>query len=50
MIQTVAGVGLGLLLGLFTRPLLEAYLAARTAREALHHVYSDDAPDRVTSS
>ena len=50
MIQGIAGAGIGLLVGLLARPLLEAYIAARTAREARHHRYTQGRADRVTSS
>jgi hypothetical protein len=50
VIQGIAGAGIGLLVGLLARPLLEAYIAARTMREARRHVYTDDPADRVTLS
>jgi hypothetical protein len=48
VISGIAGVGIGLLVGLLARPFLEAYLAARTARESTLHA-RDEAVDRVTS-
>ena len=43
MIHGIAGAGIGLLVGLLGRPFLEAYIAARTAHEAVVEEPADDA-------
>jgi hypothetical protein len=47
VISGIAGVGIGLLVGLLARPFLEAYMAARTTRAATHDVVADEALDRA---
>ncbi len=49
MIQGIAGVGIGLLIGLLARPFFDAYIATRTWREARRERLADDTAERVTS-
>jgi hypothetical protein len=49
VIQGIAGVGIGLLVGLLARPFFDAYIAARTWREARREYITDDTTERVTS-
>jgi len=50
VIQGIAGAGIGLLVGLLARPVLDAFIAARTTRSALLDDFTEDAAEQVTSS